>query len=84
VHELGITQEIVDVCAARANGAKVVRVVVEIGARSGVMADAVRFAFEVCSKDTSLEGADLEIVERAGSELSVKAMEVEDVRDVRM
>ncbi len=84
MHELGLTQEIVRVCAVRAGEAKVVRVVVEIGQRSGVLSDAVRFAFEVLSQGTVLEGAVLEIVSPPGSELRVKEMEVEDVQDLRL
>ena len=58
MHELGITQSIVDIAQAHAReqGAqKVLQVRVAIGALSGVMPDAVEFCFEACSKNTLLE-----------------------------
>lgn len=69
MHELGITQSIVDIAldTAREQGAsKVVSVTVEIGALSGVIADAVEFCFEACSAGTLLEGARLIIEPIAG------------------
>jgi hydrogenase nickel incorporation protein HypA/HybF len=66
MHELGITQEIIDVATLRANGAKVKRVVLEIGKLSAILPDAVRFAFEVCREGTPLAEAELEILEPAG------------------
>jgi len=62
LHELGITQSIVDIAerTARENGgARVTSVTVEIGALSGVIPDAVEFCFEACSKQTMLDGARL-------------------------
>ena len=47
MHELSITQSIVDACAERAGSARVLRVTVEIGRLSGVLPDAVRFCYEV-------------------------------------
>jgi hydrogenase nickel incorporation protein HypA/HybF len=66
MHELGITQEIVELVCERTRGAKVTRVVVEIGKLSAVLADAVRFCFELCAEGTDLEGAALEILEPPG------------------
>src|SRR5215216_5218139 len=66
MHELGITQEIVSRAADRAEGRRVVRVVVEIGKLSAVLPDAVRFCFALCAEGTSVEGAALEIIEPAG------------------
>jgi hydrogenase nickel incorporation protein HypA/HybF len=63
MHELGITQEIVAIAAARAGDARVTRVVVEIGRGTAVLPDAVRFCFDVCAEGTSVEGAALDIVE---------------------
>lgn len=64
MHELGITQSIVEIAnrAARAQGAThVSSVTVEIGALSGVVPDAVEFCFEACSVGTLLQGSRLEI-----------------------
>ena len=76
MHELGITRNVVAICAERANGAQVLRVRLEIGKRAGVMAESVRFCFDICAKGTLVEGAALEIVEPAGEELKIKEMEV--------
>ena len=62
MHELGITQSIIEIAEdhARAqNAVKVNSVTVEIGGLSGIIPDAVEFCFEACSKDTLLEGAKL-------------------------
>jgi len=66
MHELGITQEVVAVATEHSNGARVLRIVVEIGKLSAVLPDAVRFCFELCSQGTSVEGARLDIVEVPG------------------
>lgn len=66
MHELAITQDIVEAVCARAAGAKVVKVVLEIGKLSMVLPDAIRFCFELCCEDTPLAGAELEIVEPPG------------------
>jgi hydrogenase nickel incorporation protein HypA/HybF len=66
MHELAITQEIVELVSARAGGAKVKRVVVEIGRLSAVLPDAVRFCFDLCAEGTVVEGARLDILEPPG------------------
>ena len=66
MHELGITEEIIDIVSRRVQGARVRRIVLEIGKLSAVLPDAIRFCFEVCAQDTELEGAELEILEPPG------------------
>ena len=66
MHELGIANGIVEMCAARAEGARVIRVRVEIGKLAPVLPDAVRFCFDVCARNTVVEGAALEIIETPG------------------
>jgi hydrogenase nickel incorporation protein HypA/HybF len=66
VHELGITQGIVELVVERAAGARVKVVRLEIGKLSAIMPDAIRFCFDICAQDTALEGAELEIVEIPG------------------
>ncbi len=64
MHELSLTQNIVDLAiehAAREDAKKILSITLEIGALSGVVAEAVEFAFDVCSKGTLAEGADLKI-----------------------
>ena len=67
MHELGITQEIVALAESRAGGRRVCGVVVEIGKLTAILPDAVRFCFDLCAKDTLVEGAELRIVETPGS-----------------
>jgi hydrogenase nickel incorporation protein HypA/HybF len=67
MHELGITQAIVEVAQTRAEGRRVRRVVVEIGKLSAVLPDAVRFCFDLCSEGTAVEGAELQIREPPGT-----------------
>ena len=63
MHELSIANGIVERCAEEANGARVLRVRLEIGRLSCVTAEALRFCFDVCAKDTVVEGATLDIIE---------------------
>ncbi|AVH62063.1 hydrogenase maturation nickel metallochaperone HypA [Nostoc sp. 'Peltigera membranacea cyanobiont' 213] len=66
MHEFGITQNIVAIVTEHAKGAKVQRVLLEIGKLSAIMPDAIRFCFDICTQGTVLEGATLEIVEIPG------------------
>ncbi|ODH00161.1 hydrogenase nickel incorporation protein HypA [Nostoc sp. KVJ20] len=66
MHELGITQNIVAIVTENAKGAKVQRVLLEIGKLSAIMPDAIRFCFDICTQGTVLEGATLEILEIPG------------------
>ncbi len=66
MHELGITQNIVAIAAEYAAGAKVRRVTIEIGKLSAILPDSIQFCFDVCCQGTTLEGAELEIIETPG------------------
>ncbi len=66
MHELGITQEVIAIVSEHAHGARVRRVVLEIGKLSLILPDAVRFCFDLCSQGTAAEGAQLEIIETPG------------------
>jgi hydrogenase nickel incorporation protein HypA/HybF len=66
MHELGIVQEVIDLVTEHARGARVKRVVLEIGKLTAVSAEAIRFSFDVCRADTVAEGAELQIVETPG------------------
>jgi hydrogenase nickel incorporation protein HypA/HybF len=63
VHELAITEGLVDAVCERLPGAKVTCVRLEIGALSGVVADSLRFCFDLVTEGTNLEGAALEIIQ---------------------
>jgi hydrogenase nickel incorporation protein HypA/HybF len=66
MHELSIATAVVEACAERAAGARILRVRIEIGQLSAVLPDSLRFCFEVCAQGTAAEGAELEILETAG------------------
>ncbi|MGH2707178.1 MAG: hydrogenase maturation nickel metallochaperone HypA [Actinomycetota bacterium] len=66
MHELAITESIVEAIVERVGESRVETVTLVIGELSGVVADSVRFCFEVCTKGTLLEGATLEILEVPG------------------
>ena len=66
MHELALTMEIVDIAVERAEGRRVRRVVVAVGKLAAVVPDAMRFCFDVCAKDTVVEGATLDIEETPG------------------
>lgn len=61
MHELAITQSIIEICEQHAAGKRVLAVVLEIGELSGVVPESVEFCFEACGKETSLCGARLVI-----------------------
>lgn len=66
MHELGITQQIVESVASRANGSSIKRIVLEIGKLTAVLPDAIRFCFDLCAEGTVAQGAELEIREIPG------------------
>jgi len=64
MHELGLMQNIVGTVqdyARKNNVRKVIKVMLEVGQMSGVVPESLEFCFEVCTKQTTLEGAVLEI-----------------------
>jgi hydrogenase nickel incorporation protein HypA/HybF len=63
VHELALTESVVQAITERLGDRHVVRVRLEIGRLVAVLPDAMRFCFDVCTKDTPLDGAVLEIDE---------------------
>jgi hydrogenase nickel incorporation protein HypA/HybF len=63
MHELAITEGVVEAVTARLPDARITCVRLEIGALSGVVADSVRFCFDLATEGTSLDGACLEISE---------------------
>src|SRR5437588_9473326 len=67
MHEVGIAEEVIEAVVARVDGARVSRVVLDVGRLSGVLPDAIRYCFDLCAEGTPLEGASLEIVETPGT-----------------
>jgi hydrogenase nickel incorporation protein HypA/HybF len=66
VHELAIAEAILATVADRTGGARVGRIVLEIGRLCPIAPDAVRFCFDLAAGGTLAEGARLEIVEVPG------------------
>jgi hydrogenase nickel incorporation protein HypA/HybF len=67
MHELAITQSVVDMVAERAAGRQVNHVRLEVGRRSGVVPDAMEFCYELLIGGTALEGSTLVIEQTPGS-----------------
>jgi hydrogenase nickel incorporation protein HypA/HybF len=64
MHEVGIMQEGIRMAVETAKakeGSRVTRLCLRVGAMSGVVPDALRFAFDMVSRDTLAEGAVLDI-----------------------
>jgi hydrogenase nickel incorporation protein HypA/HybF len=81
MHELSIAVNIVDIAseeAKRLNARRVESVHLKLGVFSGVARDALLFAWELASEDTTVAGSRLTIEEASGSELEVTALEIED------
>jgi len=66
MHEMAITQGIVELCEQHAAGRRIQLVTVEIGTLSGVVPEAVAFCFEACSVGTLAEGAIMQIEQLPG------------------
>ena len=66
MHELAITQGVVDAVTERTGDAPVTTVRVRVGRLAGVVPDAMRFCFELVTTGTPLEGAALEIEQPEG------------------
>jgi len=64
MHEFTIVQGLIqqiEEYLKRENYKKVLKINLEIGDLSGVVKEALEFAYDVCSKGTSIEGAQLKI-----------------------
>jgi hydrogenase nickel incorporation protein HypA/HybF len=66
MHELAITQEIIEIACEKARGARIKRLVIEVGKLSCVLPDTVRFWFEMCRENTPACTAALDIIETPG------------------
>ena len=66
MHELAITESIVDAIVEKIGDGPVAAVRLEIGRLSGVVADSIRFCFGIVADGTGLEGARLDIDEPPG------------------
>jgi hydrogenase nickel incorporation protein HypA/HybF len=84
MHELAITQAVVDAIVERMGDTPIARVTLEIGRMSGVVVDSVRFCFEVAVAGTPLDGAVLDVEEPMGTARCRECALVFDVCDPRI
>ena len=63
MHELAITESVVDLVAERTSGRRVVAVHVRVGRLSGVVPDSMAFCFDLATAGTALAGSRLDIEE---------------------
>ena len=65
MHEMGVAMQIIEIATAsipeNMTQSRVERVNLKVGKLSAIVADSLRFCFEVAVKDTALEGAELVI-----------------------
>ena len=82
MHELSIALSLIDaVCdelTRLGDGVSVRTVRVRVGPLSGVVPDALSFAFDVAAAESAIAGARLDIEDAAGSALELVALEVVD------
>jgi hydrogenase nickel incorporation protein HypA/HybF len=62
VHELALMESVVEAVVEQLGPQPVAVVRLEVGALAGVAIDSLRFCFETCVRDTTLVGAELEII----------------------
>jgi hydrogenase nickel incorporation protein HypA/HybF len=66
MHELGITENMIEIALQSAQGAKITRIKLEIGRLSPILADSIEFCFDACRQGTLLENTILEIIQTPG------------------
>lgn len=66
MHELGIAMQVVETVVARSGGARVTRVVLNVGMLTAVSPDSLLFCFDLATAGTQAEGAALEIRQLPG------------------
>lgn len=67
MHELSLTQAVVDAVTEKLGDTEVTTVTLEIGRLAGVVVDSIRFCFPIVADGTTLAGATLVIEEPDGA-----------------
>jgi len=78
MHELSIAEELLQIITKKASQVgigKIEQINLKIGEFSGILPDALVFAFEMLSKGTITDGARIEIERSGGYELQVLSFE---------
>lgn len=76
MHELSLMDDLVSQIRLELAGCRVHIVRLEVGEASCASPEALRFCFEVCTRDTPLEFATLEISRTEGDALRIRNVEV--------
>lgn len=76
MHELALMEDLVETVQGELDGARVHVVRLLVGRDACASPHALRFCFELCTMNTALEGAALEILEGSGDELRLAEVEV--------
>jgi hydrogenase nickel incorporation protein HypA/HybF len=63
LHELSIAQSVVEIATRHARGRRVTKVYLKVGYLRQVVPSALAFSFELVSRDTPVEDAELELEE---------------------
>jgi len=66
VHELAIVNGILEAVTERSEGARILRIVLEIGELTAILPDALQFCFDIAAHGTAAEGAKLDIERTEG------------------
>jgi hydrogenase nickel incorporation protein HypA/HybF len=66
MHELSIALSAIEIAEQAANGRRIKQITLEIGELAGVASESLLFCFDLATKDTLAEGAELEICARPG------------------
>jgi hydrogenase nickel incorporation protein HypA/HybF len=85
MHEVGIMQSALEVALEQAtaeHATKIHRIAMRIGAFSGVVPDALQFAFEALSQGTMAEGADFQIKTIPGRSTCRQCKKELEIRDL--
>jgi hydrogenase nickel incorporation protein HypA/HybF len=79
MHELSVAVSLVELACEEASRRQFDRVQalhVRLGARSGIVKEALVFSFDVAASGTPIEGATLNVEDTPGTELELFALEV--------
>jgi hypothetical protein len=83
MRELSVAQAIVDVVNRHSQGRTVIGVEIRVGRSREVIPATLEFAFSLLTEGTALDGAELQIAQVVGTELSVDALRLYDEREHR-
>lgn len=77
MHELTIVKNLIDIVTSEVGSSRVRVVRIHVGRGACTSPHALRFCFDVCTKETPLAEATLEIIDTSGDELRVDEVEVD-------